>query len=110
MKAAVILTKCKNDHALFGIRTEQREDGGWYATWAFKVSEQTAEREKFGDTKISGNIYITTEYPSCPTAARRDSSSARSAAGPPAGTARPKRYASGAATKPRPPQRRSSTP
>ena len=42
MKAAVILTKCKNDHALFGIRTEQREDGGWYATWAFKVSEQTA--------------------------------------------------------------------
>ena len=22
--------------------------------------------EKFGDTKISGNIYITTEYPSCP--------------------------------------------
>ena len=67
MKAAVILTKCKNDHALFGIRTEQREDGGWYATWAFKVSEQTAEREKFGDTKISGNIYITTEYPSCRT-------------------------------------------
>jgi hypothetical protein len=66
VKAAVILTKCKNDHALFGIRTEQREDGGWYATWAFKVSEQTAEREKFGDTKISGNIYITTEYPSCP--------------------------------------------
>ena len=53
MKAAVILTKCKNDHALFGIRTEQREDGGWYATWAFKVSEQTAEREKFGDTKRS---------------------------------------------------------
>ena len=44
MKAAVILTKCKNDHALFGIRTEQREDGGWYATWAFKVSEQTAAR------------------------------------------------------------------
>ena len=66
MKAAVILTKCKNDHALFGIRTEQREDGDWYATWAFKVNEQTAEREKFGDTKISGNIYITTEYPSCP--------------------------------------------
>ena len=58
MKAAVILTKCKNDHALFGIRTEQREDGGWYATWAFKVSEQTAEREKFGDTKISGNASV----------------------------------------------------
>ena len=41
-------------------------DGDWYATWAFRVNERTAEREKFGDTKISGNIYITTEYPSCP--------------------------------------------
>ena len=50
MKAAVILTKCKNDHSLFGIRTEQREDGDWYATWAFKVNEKTAEREKFGYT------------------------------------------------------------
>ena len=105
MKAAVILTKCKNDHALFGIRTEQREDGGWYATWAFKVSEQTAEREKFGDTKISGNIYITTEYPSCPYCGAKGFFQCAEC-----GTARTKRYASGAATKPRPPQRRSSTP
>ena len=64
MKAAVILTKCKQAHDLFGIRTEQREDGDWYATWAFKVSEHTAGREKFGDTEISGNVYVTTEYPS----------------------------------------------
>ncbi len=66
LTAAVILTKCRQSHNLFGIRTEQREDGAWYATWAFKVSEGTAAREKFGDTKISGNIYVTTEYPTCP--------------------------------------------
>lgn len=72
MKAAVILTKCKQSHELFGIRAEVRENAEnpeteeWYATWAFKVSEKTAGREKFGDTEISGNIYITTEYPSCP--------------------------------------------
>ena len=66
MKAAVILTKCKETHGLFGIRAEQREDEAWYATWAFKVSEHTASREKFGDTEISGNVYVTTEYPSCP--------------------------------------------
>ena len=66
MNAAVILTKCRQDGQLFGIRSEQREDGAWYATWAFKVSERTASREKFGDTEISGNVYITTEYPSCP--------------------------------------------
>ena len=32
MKAAVILTKCRQTHELFGIRSEQREDGAWYAT------------------------------------------------------------------------------
>ena len=61
MKAAVILTKCKQSHELFGIRAEQREDSAWYATWAFKVSEHTASREKFGDTEISGNVYVTNE-------------------------------------------------
>ena len=44
MKAAVILTKCKQSHELFGIRAEQREDSAWYATWAFKVSQHTAIR------------------------------------------------------------------
>ncbi len=69
MKAAVILTKCKESHQLFGIRAEERTDGGetaWYATWAFKVSEHTAGREKFGDTEISGNVYVTKDYPACP--------------------------------------------
>ena len=62
VKAAVILTKCKETHELFGIRSEQSdEDGTWYATWAFKVSEHTAGREKFGDTEISGNVYVTSE-------------------------------------------------
>ena len=65
MKAAVILTKCKKDHGLFGIRAQQEGDA-WYATWAFKMTEKTAANEKFGETEISGSIYVTTEYPSCP--------------------------------------------
>ena len=104
MKAAVILTKCKNDHALFGIRTEQREDGDWYATWAFKVNERTAEREKFGDTKISGNIYITTEYPSCPYCGAKGFFQCAEC-----GKTKARPSASGAAMKPRPQPKRNST-
>lgn len=66
MTATVILTKCRQGGELFGIRAEKRDDDAWYATWAFKVSERTASREKFGDTEICGSVYVTTEYPSCP--------------------------------------------
>lgn len=65
MKAAVILTKCRRSHKLFGIRTEERDDG-WYVDWAFKVTEKTAERENFDSEPVSGNIYIAPEYPACP--------------------------------------------
>ena len=66
MKAAVILTKCSQQHGLFGVRAEERSNNEWYATWAFKVTERTAQREKFDATEMSGSFYVTKDYPTCP--------------------------------------------
>ena len=45
-EASVILAKCAQDK-LYGIRIEKR-DNDWVRTWAFKLKEETAEKEGFG--------------------------------------------------------------
>ena len=42
-EASVILAKCAQDK-LYGIRIEKR-DNDWVRTWAFKLKEETAEKE-----------------------------------------------------------------
>ena len=44
-EASVILAKCAQDK-LYGIRIEKR-DNDWVRTWAFKLKEETAEKEGF---------------------------------------------------------------
>lgn len=47
-EASVILAKCAQDK-LYGIRIEKR-DNDWVRTWAFKLKEETAEKEGFVKT------------------------------------------------------------
>ena len=63
-EASVILAKCAQDK-LYGIRIEKR-DNDWVRTWAFKLKEETAEKEGFDKINFTGSFYTDEEYPGCP--------------------------------------------
>lgn len=65
MHAVVALCRCSNTKKLYGIRLEQQGDE-WACTWAFPIQEKTARNEKYGETKITGTIITSDEYPGCP--------------------------------------------
>ena len=54
-EASVILAKCAQDK-LYGIRIEKR-DNDWVRTWAFKLKEETAEKEGCFCKKIGKDAY-----------------------------------------------------
>ena len=60
----VFLQKCRNGK-LIGVKVE-KHNGDWLRTWAFKIDEKEAKKEKFDDTIIEGSFYETETYPGCP--------------------------------------------
>lgn len=64
-EALVLPAKCLRNKQLFGIRAE-RIAKVWHLTWAFPVSEKTAQHEKLTDNKVSGTVVIDESYPGCP--------------------------------------------
>ena len=54
-EASVILAKCAQDK-LYGIRFENR-DNVWVRSWAFKLKEETAEKEGFDKINFTGSFY-----------------------------------------------------
>lgn len=65
IEAKVALAKCREGRKAFGVRLEKIENG-WKYDWAFKLNEDRAKKEGYGDTKIVGNIYADPNYPGCP--------------------------------------------
>lgn len=65
INANVALCKCPSTHGVYGIRFEERRND-WVRTWAFKIDERKAKREGFDQTKMSGSMQPTPEYPGCP--------------------------------------------
>ena len=66
-QATVVMAKCQHSKRPFGIRIEQRQDGDWYCTWAFKLSEKAAAHEGYNSgVSITGRVSLTDEYPGCP--------------------------------------------
>jgi len=65
MEASVILSKCSIHNRTFGIRIEKRNND-WGRTWAFKIDEEKAKREGFDQTKITGSLDASPDYPGCP--------------------------------------------
>lgn len=61
----VVMAWCNRSGKPFGITAEMRGKD-IYFKWAFKMSESTSAKEGFDNTKISGNIITTKEYPGCP--------------------------------------------
>ena len=66
IEANVVLAKCSTFPKTYGIRIERRMDKIWYCTWAFPLSEKTANNEGFESTMISGRVEYDPEYPGCP--------------------------------------------
>ena len=59
------LCKCPTHKKLYGVRIEE-EGNKWTATWAFKITEQVAKREKYEANVFPPDIKYHKEYPGCP--------------------------------------------
>lgn len=66
MEVSVFLQKCPSSKRMCGIRIQKMDDGDWWRTWAFKVDPEQAQREKFDQNTIQGNLWYTDEFPGCP--------------------------------------------
>lgn len=64
-EASIILAKCIQNKQLYGMRIEKRSND-WVRTWAFKIKEETAQKEGFDKTNFTGSFYTGEEYPGCP--------------------------------------------
>ena len=76
-EASVILAKCAQDK-LYGIRIEKR-DNDWVRTWAFKLKEETAEKEGFDKSTLPEASTLTKNIQAALTAAQRNVLSAETA-------------------------------
>jgi hypothetical protein len=65
-EAVIALCKCKESKKTYGVRFERRGAKSWNYTWAFPMKEDSARREGYTGTTISGNVQPTREYPGCP--------------------------------------------
>lgn len=65
MNAKVVLCRCHKTRELFGIRIEERNQD-WYRTWAFKIDEHKAKREKFDTNQLTGSLMEDAAFPGCP--------------------------------------------
>ena len=64
-EARIALCKCKESKKIYGVRFE-REGTGWKYTWAFPVKEDTARREGYESTILTGDLQIDNNYNGCP--------------------------------------------
>ncbi len=66
-EAFVQLARCPSNGKHYGIRMEKTAEGRWRKTWAFPMKEESARREHYGETDITGLFGgWTEEYPGCP--------------------------------------------
>ena len=54
MEAKVMMIKCQKNRKAFGARI-QKEGPNWRMTWAFKIDERIAQKEKFS-SEWSSNV------------------------------------------------------
>ena len=66
IEANIMIIKCPDSGKTVGVRLEKMNDGDWWRTWAFKISDQQVKYEGYDKTQIQGNLYYTDEYPGCP--------------------------------------------
>ncbi len=66
MEATVIMVKCSESKQTFGMRVQKISDDDWERTWAFPIKDEVAKNEGYDKTKITANLFTSSEYPGCP--------------------------------------------
>ena len=76
----IVMARCRQTKEYYGIRFEEnrsierypKHDFGiepnqlWVADWAFEIKKESADREGYAKTEISGSFSIAPAYPGCP--------------------------------------------
>jgi hypothetical protein len=62
----IVMSRCTQFKAGFGIRLERQAAKQWQATWAFAIKEGVAKKEGYDKSQITGNFSLATSYPGCP--------------------------------------------
>ena len=62
----VVMARCNRSRQSFGIRLEEKARGRWIANWAFAIREETAAKEGYGQSEITGVFGFDSAYPGCP--------------------------------------------
>lgn len=65
-KAVIIPARCSRTKGTLGIRLEEISTNSWFATWAFKLSENSVKREGYDKFVITGTFGVSPQYPGCP--------------------------------------------
>ncbi len=61
----VVMATCQQTKLPYGI-TARKIERDYEFYWAFKITPSSAKREGFDKTKVTGNIYMSNDYPGCP--------------------------------------------
>jgi hypothetical protein len=64
--AVIAVCKCPETKKTYGIRIEKWEANQWEMTWAFPIKEDSARREGYDSTTVSGHVTASAEFPGCP--------------------------------------------
>jgi hypothetical protein len=63
----IVVARCAKSQQSYGIRIEEKQPGVWLADWAFTLSEASAQRQGYGQGKVSSGSFSTDDaYPGCP--------------------------------------------
>ena len=62
----IVICKCGQRNAYYGIRAEEKEPNKWFFTWAFPISEKSMRSEKYDKNLLSGTFEESEDYPGCP--------------------------------------------
>jgi hypothetical protein len=65
-EAVIAVCKCPETKRIFGVRMENTGRDQWEMTWAFPIKEDTAKREGYDSTTVSGQVGASIDFPGCP--------------------------------------------
>lgn len=66
LEATVIIQNCPKVNKNFAVRVEKTSHDNWQRTWSFKIDDAKIQKEHYLETKVTGSLEPTSDYPGCP--------------------------------------------
>ncbi|GHU55075.1 hypothetical protein AGMMS49975_16500 [Clostridia bacterium] len=70
--AAIGVAKCPTTDKIYGVRLEERDNNKLFATWAFPIKPEVAQREGYSESEFPPSIHYDNNYPGCPYCNKRE--------------------------------------